>query len=890
MMGLIYAKGGLPIKPIKMKDGVYWVGVRDPDLRIFDLIMTTDHGTSYNAYLVKGHEKTALIEVCEDEFFGEYVERIRHLVDPAKIDYLIMNHTEPDHSEAVARLLDLAPDITVFASQTALQFLKEITNRNFAAHEIKDGEELDLGGKTLRFINAPFLHWPDTMFTYLIEDEILFTCDVFGSHYPDERLFNDSMEDDFVGPYKDYFDAIISPFKPYAREALDKIENLALDMVAPGHGPVLRRDIDKYIDLYRQWSQPLPERDSERLRIVLAYISVYGFTKMLAQALAEGVQTIGDFDIQTFSLVEDRLDDDELLDRVAAAITEADGLLLGSNTVNGDALPQVWKLLGRLSPITHGDKLAMAFGAYGWSGEAVPSIENRLRALRMEVLPGYRVNFKPSERNLEDAFNLGMDFARALLEKGQDPGQTRWRCLVCGHIHIGENPPEICPACGVSPENFVREGMEDEFIDDTEERFVIIGGGIAALSAAQALRKRNRTAAIIMLAEEGARPYYRPALSDLLSRELPENRLYVFDQNWYEENQIDLKTDSKVVRIDTAQKEVELESGQKIEYDKLIIATGARSNVPPIKGVDLPGVYSLRSLDDALKLKEAMKTAARAVVIGGGVLGLEAVEEMINSGIKVAVVEFSQRLMPRQLDEAASLRLQELMREQGVSLYLGVATEEILGGEKAEGVKLSDSTVLEADLILLSVGVRPNVELAREAGIEVEQGIVVDDNMRTGATGVYAAGDVAQFGERPIGLWPVSMEMGRIAGAAAAGDWVQYKQPLLSTMLIAFKREVFSIGEVNLPREECRTVEVMDPVENYYKKSYIKDGILVGEIIIAPKVDSSESMQSLGRDKSGKKHYNRWKCRLCGYIHEGPEPPDICPVCGAPKDMFDPVG
>jgi flavorubredoxin/NADPH-dependent 2,4-dienoyl-CoA reductase/sulfur reductase-like enzyme len=877
------------MQAIKMKDDVYWVGVRDPHLRIFDLVMTTDYGTSYNAYLIKGSEKTALIEVCEDKFFDEYVDKIKSLVNIAEIDYLIMNHTEPDHSEAVARLLGLAPNIEVFASQTALQFLKEISNRNFASHEIKDGEELDLGGKTLRFINAPFLHWPDTIYTYLVEEKILFTCDSFGSHYPDERLFNDLMESDFVDSYKDYFDAIIGPFKPYVLEALDKIADLPLDMVAPGHGPVLRKDIDKYIDLYRQWSQPPVAGDSDRPKIVLAYISIYGFTKMLADTLAEGVSTIGDFDIQTFSLVEDKLEDDELLDRIAAAIAEADGLLLGSNTVNGDALPQVWRLLGRLSPITHGDKVAMAFGAYGWSGEAVPSIENRLRALRMKVLPGYRVNFKPSERNLEDAFNLGMDFARAVLEKKQDQSQTRWRCLVCGHIHVGSEPPDICPACGVGPENFVREGIEDEFINDTEERFVIIGGGIAALSAAQALRKRNRTAKIIMLSEEGSRPYYRPALSDLLSEDLPENRLYVFDQGWYEENQVDLRTKSRVIKIDTVGKKLEMESGDSIEFDKLIIATGARSNIPPFKGTEKEGVYSMRSLDDALKLKAAMKTAKKAVVIGGGVLGLEAVWEMISSGIEVTVVEFNQRLMPRQLDEAASLRLQELMKEQGVQLCLGVATDEILGDGQVTGVKLSDGTVLEADLVLLSTGVRPNVELAQEAGIEVAQGIVVDDNMRTSVSNVYAAGDVAQFGERLVGLWPVSMEMGRIAGAAAAGDWVEYKQPLISTMLVAFDREIFSIGEVNLPPEECRIVEVIDPVEQYYKKSYIKDGVLVGEIIIAPKVDTGESIRNLGRDKSGKKHYKRWKCRVCGYIHEGPEPPDICPVCGAPKDMFDPV-
>ncbi|WP_054693197.1 FAD-dependent oxidoreductase [Syntrophomonas palmitatica] len=873
---------------IPMKEGVYWVGVRDPELRIFDLVMTAEHGTSYNAYLVKGSQKTTLIEVCEDKFFNEYIENVKSLVNLSEIDYLIMNHTEPDHSEAVGKLLEMAPDITILASPTALGFLREITNRKFNAQELKDGDELDLGGKTLRFINAPFLHWPDTIYTYLQEDKILFSCDSFGSHYPDERLFNDLMESNFTGHYKEYFDAIIGPFKPYVLEALDKIKDLPLDMVAPGHGPVLRQDIDRYLDLYRQWSaRSAPAADKPK--IVLAYLSIYGFTKKLADAMVDGILSIGDFDVRTYKLIEDKLDDPDLLDRVAQDLIDASGFLVGSNTVNGDALSPIWQLLNRLSPITHGDKVALAFGSYGWSGEAVPGIENRLRALRMQVMPGYRVNFKPSERNLEDAFNLGMDFARAILEKKADKSQTRWRCLICGHIHIGSEPPAVCPACGVGRENFVRESMEDEFINDTNDSFVIIGGGIAALSAAQAIRKRNRSGSIIMLTEEAYRPYYRPALSDFLSEDLPDQRLYVFNESWYAENKIELKTNAKAVKIDKDAKLVQTEQGELIPYSKLIVAAGARSNIPPFKGAENLGVFSLRSLEDALQLKEAIKQAKNAVVIGGGVLGLEAVWEMVSCGVNAAVVEHNNRIMPRQLDEAASLRLQRLMEDKGVKLCLGVDTEEIIGNGKVEGVKLSSGEVLPADLVLLSTGVKPNIELAKEAGLEVAQGVVVDSSMRTNIPNIFAAGDGAQFGERLIGLWPVSLEMGRTAGAAAAGDWAEYKPPVLSTMLVAFDMEIFSIGDVNLPLDQCRVVEVNDPVEKYFKRSYIKDGVLTGEIIIAPKVDASESMRNLGRDKSGKKHYKRWKCRVCGYIHEGPEPPDECPVCGAPKDMFDPV-
>lgn len=874
---------------ILMKDGVYWVGVRDPGLRIFDAVMTTDFGTSYNAYLIKGSEKTALIEVCEEKFFDEYLDNVKSVVNFSDIDYLIMNHTEPDHSEAVARLIDMAPNLTILGSPTALSFLREITNKKFKSRDINDGDRLDLGEKTLSFISVPFLHWPDTIYTYLEEEQILFTCDSFGSHYPDERLFNDLMDSNFLTPYKEYFDAIIGPFKPYVLEALEKIKDLPLAMVAPGHGPVLRKDIDRYIGLYRQWSTRAPVSASDKPKIVLAYLSIYGFTEKLADSIIDGVASMGDFDIRRYRLIEDKLDDPGLLDRIAEELLDASGFLIGSNTVNGDALPQVWKLLSRLSPISHGDKVAMAFGAYGWSGEAVPSIENRLQALRMQVMPGLRVRFKPGEGSLEDAFKLGMDFARAILEKKQDKSMTRWRCLVCGHIHVGSEPPAVCPACGVGAENFVRESMEDEFLNDTQDKFVIIGGGIAALSAAQAIRKRNRTSQIVMLSEEEYRPYYRPALSDLLSEDLPDNRLYVFDQEWYTENNVELRTGIRVVRIEPDRQVVKTERDESIPYTKLIVATGARSNIPPFKGAENQGVYALRSLKDALQLKAAIKQAGKAVVIGGGVLGLEAVWEMISSGLEAAVIEHNQRIMPRQLDEPASLRLQQLMENKGVKLYLGVDTEEIIGDGKVRGVRLSSGEVLPADLVLLSTGVKPNIELARDAGLEVAQGVMVDSSMRTSLPNIYAAGDGAQFGERLVGLWPVSLEMGRVAGAAAAGDWVEYKAPLLSTMLVAFDMEIFSIGEVNLPSEECRIVEVNDPLENFFKRSYFKEGVLVGEIIIAPKVDATQSMQGLGRDSSGKRRAKHWKCRVCGYVHEGPEPPDECPVCGASKDMFDPV-
>lgn len=471
-----------------------------------------------------------------------------------------------------------------------------------------------------------------------------------------------------------------------------------------------------------------------------------------------------------------------------------------------------------------------------------------------------------------------------------EPGKStkKWKCLICGYIHLGAEAPDICPVCGAGKENFVLETAEDKFTKDTAEKFVIIGSGIAALSAAEAIRQRNRTGEIIMLTEEEYLPYFRPALSDFLSEDLSDERLYVHPASWYEEQRILVQTGCPVTRIEPHDKSI-IAGGETCKYDKLIVANGARSNVPPLPGADKAGVYTLRNMQDAVKLKAAIKAARKAIVIGGGVLGLEAVWEMISSGLQVTVIEHNDRLMPRQLDASSSLRLQQIISSRGVELLLGEATEEIIGQEEASAVKLKSGNIIEGDLILLSTGVKPNLELAVEAGLAIKQGIAVDSQMRTNVADIYAAGDSAQYGDRMIGLWPVSSAMGKIAGAAAAGDQAAYSPPAITTMLAAFGREIFSMGDVNIDPDKCRIIEITDPPEDYYKKSYVKDGVLVGEIIIARKIDSKDTLEKMGQNPEEKKGYDKWECRVCGYIHEGSEPPDECPVCGVPKDMFDPV-
>ncbi|MGR6836030.1 (4Fe-4S)-binding protein [Syntrophomonas erecta] len=393
---------------MQITDNVYWVGVLDKDLEVFDLLMKTPHGTSYNSYLVKGKEKSALIDTVHSGFLNEFLDNLKEIIDVEEIDYLVVNHTEPDHAGSIEKLLDLNPALTILGHPNAIEFLREVCNRDFSFKYVADGSEIELGGKTLQFINALLLHWPDTMYTYIKEDKILFSCDSFGSHYPDKRLFNDLIERDLTDDLKQYFEVILGPFKSPMRKALRRLNKYPIDMICPGHGPLLRKNIDQFLNLYRQWSENTVKGTDTRPKIVLAWLSAHGFTETLVDSVISGLASQGDYNLIKYDLVNS--DPDE----IAGEIEVADGFLIGSPTINKDAPPQVWSLLTRLSPLIHGNKIAGAFGAYGWSGEAVPIIESRMRMLRMKVLPGLRIRMKPTPADLERAHDFGVRFGRAL--------------------------------------------------------------------------------------------------------------------------------------------------------------------------------------------------------------------------------------------------------------------------------------------------------------------------------------------------------------------------------------------------------------------------------------------------------------------------------------------
>lgn len=396
----------------KINEDIYAVGILNPNMRVFDVIMTTENGTSYNSYIVKGKEKIALIEVCHSECFGAYLDNIRSVIEPEKIDYIILNHTEPDHSGALAQLLEHCPNATIVASRAGGLFLKNIVNNpSMSVKVVAEGDTIDLGGKVLSFISAPFLHWSDTMFTWIESDKALFSCDFLGCHFCEPYTFdyNISYEKAYEKSFEEYYYAIMAPFRPYVEKALDKIKGFDLEYVLTSHGPVLTKDcrIDYAISNYTKWSKP-PIKD--KTQIPIFYVSAYGNTEKIALAIKDGIKSvISDAQVDLFNIIEC---DISLL---ANKMNQSDGFAIGSPTINADALPPVWNLLAHIEAVNCRKKPVIAFGSFGWSGEAVPNINDRFKCLKMNVFKeGLKVCFVPTDEDLTKAYDLGKEYAENL--------------------------------------------------------------------------------------------------------------------------------------------------------------------------------------------------------------------------------------------------------------------------------------------------------------------------------------------------------------------------------------------------------------------------------------------------------------------------------------------
>ena len=387
------------VEPLALARGVYWVGVIDWNLRDFHGYVTPK-GTTYNAYLIVD-DKITLVDTVKAEFSAEMLKRISQIVDPAKIDYVIINHVEMDHSGSLPAIMTAAPDATIYCSKNGKDGLhlhyKANGCEDWNIEVVKTGSELSLGSKTLMFIEATMLHWPDSMHTYIKEDKILLSNDAFGQHIATSKPFDDEVGD-VMAEAAEYYANILMPFGRVILKYIDTVKELGIDinMIAPGHGIIWRQDPAKIIEAYGRWA-----RGETNKKVLIIYDTMWGSTHIMAKSILDGIKAAG----VEVKLINIRKID---LSGIITELLEAPVIILGSPTLNNGIFPSVSGFLTYLKGLRPKGKQAVAFGSYGWGGGAVKAMEKELEMAGFELIePGLQLRYRPDEEELAACRQLG---------------------------------------------------------------------------------------------------------------------------------------------------------------------------------------------------------------------------------------------------------------------------------------------------------------------------------------------------------------------------------------------------------------------------------------------------------------------------------------------------
>lgn len=386
-----------------ISENVYWVGIKDWNRKLFDALIPLPHGTSYNAYLVIGNSKKALIDTVNPGFEKELEEKIKIVANPSEIDYIIMNHAEPDHAGAIPYMMAINDKAKLVTSSKganmAQTFYKVPQNRIIA---VKDQENIDLGGKTLRFIEAPMLHWPETMFTYLEENKVLFPCDFFGSHMAN-GLYDDEVDDLLVHAQR-YFGEIMMPFQIMGQKAMEKISNLKIEMIAPSHGPI-HRNTERIINAYKKWVN-----GETKQKVIIVYATMWESTEKMIQPIADTLASEG-IEIALHNLASADIGN------IAKDLVDSKAIVLGAPTVLGGIHPlgvYATYLVKALRPPL---KFGVILSSYGWGGGAIKQVQEILGQTKLEVIGAMEINGPPSEDNIKKITELGKNLAKKIKEE-----------------------------------------------------------------------------------------------------------------------------------------------------------------------------------------------------------------------------------------------------------------------------------------------------------------------------------------------------------------------------------------------------------------------------------------------------------------------------------------
>jgi nitrite reductase (NADH) large subunit len=359
--------------------------------------------------------------------------------------------------------------------------------------------------------------------------------------------------------------------------------------------------------------------------------------------------------------------------------------------------------------------------------------------------------------------------------------------------------------------------------------YLIIGSGVAGTTAAENIRLNDTKGEITIVTDEDLPFYYRVRLPDYLGGVVTESELIAKKDAWYDEKKISLQLNTRINGANPDKKHLLTAEGATLAYDRLLLANGSHPFIPPIKGSDTKGVYVLHTLHDVRKISQAAEKISNVVLIGGGLLGLETANALQKLGKNITVVEFFPRLLPRQLDNEGAARLQHFFENLNFTFKLGAITREITGDKRVKQVVLENGTVLPTEMVIISAGVRPTLDLAKMLGLKTDKGVIVDKFMQTSQRGIYAAGDVIEFEGKTYGIWPAAMEQGKIAGLNISGGKTSYEGTILANTLKVAGIDLATTGEIDA---ENRYESKIVAYEDIYKKVVIDNGRVIGCIML----------------------------------------------------------
>jgi len=378
------------MNPVKIKEGIYWVGGIDWDLRNFHGYLT-QRGSTYNAYLIID-EKITLIDTVKYYLVDEMLERISKIIDPSKIDYIVSNHTEMDHSGGIPRVLEVAPNAKVFASPNGVKGLSKHYSSDYNYQEVKTGETLKLGKRTLQFVLTPMVHWPDNMVSYCPEEKILFSNDAFGQHIASSERFDDELPIDIVmHEARKYYANIVLPYGAQVEKALKALDGIPMEVICPSHGILWRSNIEDILNEYKKWCVNKTDR-----KALIVYDTMWGSTEKIAYAIENAFEDKG-YHTKMYNLKINHISD------IMTEILTAKYICVGSPTLNNNMLPTVAQFLTYLKGLAPKGRKAMAFGSYGWGGQSIGLVEDILKECNFDIfIDKVRVNYIPDKAILEE--------------------------------------------------------------------------------------------------------------------------------------------------------------------------------------------------------------------------------------------------------------------------------------------------------------------------------------------------------------------------------------------------------------------------------------------------------------------------------------------------------